>query len=95
MARIKMLDKAIKSAGGMDEFNRKFNEYCKNDEYFHGHRTEWLNSYDGKWIAIYNSKFEASGDSWKDIMNKIKSKGLPSDEVLVQFVSSKPKILIL
>jgi hypothetical protein len=95
MARTKMIDEAIKVAGGIDEFNRKFDEYCKNDEFFHSNRSKWLNSCDGKWVVIFDSQLEICGKTWKYVMNRIKSKGLPSDEVAIHFVSSKPKMLIL
>jgi hypothetical protein len=89
------IDKAIKAAGGLDAFKKQFNAYSANDEYFAQHRNELLESYDGKWVAIHDSKLLAVGDAWKDVMSKVKKRRIPDDEVVVRFLVKKPKVLIL
>ena len=95
MPRIKDIDKAIKCAGGIGEFNRKFAEYCNNEDYFQRHRKEFLGSYKDQWIVIYNTQLKFSGKSWNTVINKISKERLPQDEVFIQYISSKPKVMVL
>jgi hypothetical protein len=91
----KFMEMAIKSAGGKEELSRKFNEYCDNDLYINENLTELLKSYNEKWIAIYDSELVASSSTFISIIKNIKEKNYSLDDVHIQFITQKPKTLIL
>lgn len=95
MPKQKLIERAIKSSGGIQEFNRKFHEYCKNDSYVQANLKELLKTYNEKWIAIYKNELVSSGNTYKDVAVDIDRKGLSSDNIVIQFISNKPKMFIL
>jgi adenine specific DNA methylase Mod len=90
-----LMEQAIISSGGTQEFYRKYNEYCQNDSFIQKNIHNLLKTHDNSWIAIYNGKLQAHAKKWDTIINNVQRKGLPSDEVVIQFISSKPRIMIL
>jgi hypothetical protein len=89
------LKEAIASAGGIQKFNNRFNEYCKNDQFIHDNFIDLLQKYNDKWIVVYNGKLQLYSKNWQTVMSKVKKNGFPSEEVAIQFISDKPREMIL
>jgi len=84
-----LLDKALNSAGGREEFERKYQQYSESVSFIDKYRGELLRKYDGNWIAVYNSKVVAHGEKYDNVAKEIEQKGLPIEEVAIKFVSSR------
>ena len=89
-----LLNKAIESIGGKEEFRRKSQQYRNSMDFVEGNRAELLKRYDENWIAVYNSQLVAHGEKFGDVMKNIQKARLPVEEVLVEFISSR-KIITL
>lgn len=89
-----MLEKVLSTVGGEKEFKRKGTEYSANLDYFEKNKDELLKNYDENWVAIHDSKLIAGSRDFKDVLRRIKEEGLPLDEVLIEFISSKKTITL-
>ena len=89
-----LLDRALGSIGGTEEFQRKSKQYGDSLSFVEEHRDELLKKYNENWIAIYKSKVIAHAKKFEELMQKISSTKLPIGEILVEFMSSR-KVLTL
>ena len=89
-----LFDKAIKSAGGKEEFQKKFEQYKESVASIEANRDELLKKYDNEWIAVYNRKVVAHAKKLQELIQKVEPTGLPTNEVLIEFISSR-KVLTL
>jgi len=90
----RLLDKALHAIGGREAFDRQFRQYQESIAFIDKNREELVKEYDGKWIAVYNSKVIAHGKSYRTVANKIQEEGLPIEEVVIKFLTSR-KVLTL
>jgi hypothetical protein len=89
-----LLEKALESAGGLGEFQKRMARFRGDLAFIDEKREELLKLYDEKWIAVYKRKVVARGDKFDDVVAQIETKGLPRDEVVIKFLSSR-KVLYL
>lgn len=89
-----LLERAIKSTGGKEEFQRKSQQYSESVFYIDKYREKLLGKYDNNWIAVYDSRVVAHAKKYQDVAKEIERKGIPADESVIKFLSSR-KIVTL
>lgn len=89
-----LLEKALDAAGGKSELDRKFRQYQGSVSFIDENREELLKRYDGNWVAVYNSRVVAHAKRFQELMQKLSSSDLPTNEILIEFISSR-KVLTL
>jgi len=48
-----------------------------------------LKSFDGNWIAVYNSVVVANGKDYDSVAKVLANKKMPAEETAIRFISSK------
>ncbi len=84
-----LLEKALRHAGGREELERQYKEIKKNHLYIDDNRVELLQSFDGNWIAVYNSVVVANGKNYDSIAKALANRKMPVEETAIRFISSK------
>jgi len=84
-----LLEKALLYAGGREQFERLYKEIKKNHTYIDENRLELLKSFDGNWIAVYNSVVVANGKDYDSVAKVLANKKMPAEETAIRFISSK------
>lgn len=84
----RLLDRALKAAGGREAFDRKFRQFKESNAFFEANREKLLKKYDGNWVAIYNAALVAHGKEYDDVATKIRQEGLPIEDVVIKFLTS-------
>lgn len=83
------LNMVMSSVGGKKEFDRRYNQYKGSTTFFDTNRKELLKKYDGKWVAVYNSAVVAYGKQYKTVARKIQQRGLPIEDTVIRFITSR------
>ncbi|MBA7706181.1 hypothetical protein ES703_115030 [subsurface metagenome] len=89
-----LLEKALESIGGREEFERKSRQYSESVQYIDTARRKLLEEYDDNWVAVYNSKVVAYGKRYPNVVKAIERKELPIGEVVLKFLSSRKVITL-
>ena len=84
-----LTDRAIKSAGGLEEFKRQSKRYADNARFLESCKTELTKTHDKTWVAVYNSALVGYNKSLPELSKELDKAGVPADEVLIQFISSE------
>lgn len=82
-------EKAIRSAGGIEELKRKNERYNVNVRFVEQQGDKLLEKFDEKWIAVYDGTVVASSSKLPNLMASIAKKGIPQGEVFVEYLTSK------
>lgn len=90
----KLLGKALRSAGGLEELRRRMFQSARNLAFIEKKREELLKLYDEKWIAVYNSEIVACDKNFENLVNKMNKAGLSFDEVTVEFMSTQKELTL-
>jgi len=89
MSTSTLQEKAIRSAGGIEELKRKSERYNGNVRFVEQQRDKLLEKFDEKWIAVYDSTVVASSSKLPNLMASIAKKGILQDEVFVEYLTSE------
>lgn len=84
-----LFTKALNAVGGRREFGRKFRQYSDSVHFIDENRSKLLESCDGNWIAVYNSKVVAHSKSYHTVVKSVKQNDLPTEEVVLKYLSSR------
>jgi hypothetical protein len=84
-----LLEKALCLGGGREEFERQYEEIKKNSFYIDDHRDELLQSFDGNWIAVFNSVVVANGRDYDSVAKVLAKKKMPAEVTAIRFISRK------
>lgn len=84
-----LLGKALKAAGGQEEFERQYVQYGDSLAFLDKKRSELLQKYDGDWVAVFNSRIIAHGKQYSDVVKQIVRSDKPIGKVVIKFLSSK------
>jgi len=85
----KILNDAIRSAGGKRKFNDRFNQSFNNYEFIESHREELLREYNGEWIAVYNSTVIAHDKKYNVLICRIEENGYHMEDTTLKFITDK------
>lgn len=89
-----LLEKALKSAGGLGEFKRRKDQFGRDLAYVDTNRDKLLEIYNEKWIAVYQSELISHGKNYHNVLAEVKRKGLPEEQVVIKFLSSREVITL-
>ncbi|MGA2158285.1 MAG: hypothetical protein WB588_12005 [Dehalococcoidia bacterium] len=84
-----LLEKALCLAGGREELERQYEKIKKNSFYIDDNRDRLLQSFDGNWIAVFNSVVVANGRDYDSVAKVLAKKKMPALETAIRFISSK------
>ncbi len=94
MGKSALLEKALNSVGGHEQFQRKYQEYERSLSFVENNKDELLKQYKDSWIAVYRSKIIAHSKNPETIIDKITKTGEPLEEVFVEFITDKKEITL-
>ena len=90
----KLLEKALKSAGGLEEFKRKSDQFSRDLAFIDENRDKLLKDYDEKWVAVYESKVVAYGKHYNNVLSQLERNDLSEEQVVIKFLSSREAITL-
>lgn len=85
---------ALKSIGGIQEFQRQFRQYSQSVDYIDRDRRKLLKDYDNQWVAVYGSKVIAHAKRYNDVVRIIAQKKFPIGQVALKHLSSRRRITL-
>ena len=90
----RLLARTLNAVGGREAFDRKFRQYEGSVSFIDKNEEELLEKYDENWVAVYNAKVVAHGKKYEEIEREIQQKGIPLEETVIKFLTSR-KMLTL
>lgn len=90
----KILEKVLKSAGGLEEFKQKRDQFSHDLAYFDKNQGKLLEIYNENWVAVYKSEVVAHSKRYNDILAQIEKRGLPEEQLVIKFISSREVIAL-
>lgn len=90
----KLLEKALQSAGGLEEFKQKRDQFNNDLAYFDKNQKKFLESYDENWIAVYNSKVVAYSKHYYNMLAQIEKGGFPDGQLVIKYMSKRDIIAL-
>jgi hypothetical protein len=82
-----LLEKALKSVGGVEEFRRKREEFRRDLAFIEENKETLLKDYNESWVAVYNSKVVAHGKDYDNVLSELERKGMPVDQIPIRYLS--------
>lgn len=89
-----LLDKALESVGGLEEFKRKMQQFSQDLAFIDEKRDKLLKLYDENWIAVYKSEVVAHSKDYSDVLAQVREKGLSTEQVVIKFLSSRKVVTL-
>jgi ribosomal protein L20 len=90
----KLLERALKTAGGLEEFQHRTSQYSDDVAYIEKNKEELLKQYNDNWVAVFNSNIVAYGKNFKGFIKSIKKAGVPLDKVTVEYISRRKELTL-
>jgi len=90
----RLLKRALEAAGGKEAFEHKFRQYGESVAFIDNNRESLVKEYDEQWVAVHETKVVAHGKKYEEVEREIQQKGLPIEEVVIKFLTSR-KMLTL
>lgn len=90
----KLLDEALKSAGGLEEFKRKRDQFSRDLAFIDENRDKLLEDYEENWVAVYESKIVAHGKHYNNVLSQLERSDLLEEQVVIKFLSSREGITL-
>ncbi len=89
-----LLKKALKSIGGLEEFNRKREQFRCDLAFIDNNRESLLEDYNEQWVAVYRSEIVAHGKDYNNVLSELEKKDMPVGLIPIKYLS-RHKILAL
>ena len=90
----KLLEKALKSVGGVEESRRKREDFRRDLAFIEENRKKLLKDHDESWVAVYNAEVVAHGKDYYDVLSQLERSGMPVDQIPIRYLS-KHKVFAL
>lgn len=90
----KLLEKALKSAGGLEEFKRKRDQFGRDLAFINENIDKLLEDYGDSWVAVYDRKIIAHSKHYNNTLSQIQGRGLPVEQVVTRFLSGREVIAL-
>jgi hypothetical protein len=84
-----LLEKAIESVGGAEEFRRKREEFRRDLIFIEENIEKLVEDYNEKWVAVYNSEVVAHGRNYRNILFQLEKRGMPIDQIPIRYLSRR------
>lgn len=90
----KLLDKALKSVGGLEEFKRRGDQFRQDLAFIDENREKLLEQYNETWVAAHKCKIVAHGKDYNKVLSRLQMDKLPVDHIPIRYLS-KQKVFAL
>ena len=88
--------KAAKLTGkALEESMARSDKRRKDMKFYETHRKEFLAKYPDQWVGIENEKLMGVADSFDELLEMFRAKGIPTNYMFVEHISTKPRILVV
>lgn len=82
--------------GDPKKFHHDMEEFAKSTELFSTSKYHLLvEKYPDKWIAVTAGKVEAHGDTFEEVLQMVREKGLPRNSTMIELIETNPINMIL
>ena len=89
-----LVDKVLETAGGLEEFKRRREQFRHDLAFIEENREELLKKYAENWIAVYKSQVVAHGKSYNSILSFLERNDMPVGQIPIRYLS-KHKVFAL
>jgi ribosomal protein L20 len=89
-----LLEKALESVGGAEEFKRKREEFRRDLAFIEENREKLFREYINSWVAVYNSEVVAHGKNYGNVLSQLEKNNMPVGQIPIRYLS-KHKIFAL
>ncbi len=90
----KLLEKALNSAGGLEEFKRKRDQFSRDLAFIDENRDKLLEDYGENWVAVYELKVIAHGKHYNNVLSQLERNNMPVGQIPIRYLS-KHKVFAL
>ena len=88
--------KATKLTGeALEESIARRERHKKDIDFYETHREELVEKYPDQWVTILNQKVMGAADSPAELRELFKAKGIPTNRMVLRYLSTKPRILVV
>ena len=87
--------KIIDEMGGPAEIHSRLVRYSAAVSALASRRAELTEKYPDQWVAMYQGEIACVATTLENLLNEIDKRKLPHEEVVIQFLDTKKKILVL
>lgn len=95
MSAIMDVKETIKAAGGEEVIELRLRHFQEDIQYLHSLKQELLRKYLDQWVAVHDKSLVAHAKRFWDLRRQLSQKGIPQNETVIDFVSSKRRIMLL
>lgn len=89
------IKKALETAGGEQELERKLRRFGGDVRYLQSIRQDLLRQYVDHWVAVYEASVAAHAKTAEELQKQLLEKGIPVNEAVVDFIASERKAMLL
>jgi hypothetical protein len=82
-----LLEKALKSVGGVEESKRKREEFRRDLAFIEENREKLLKDHNESWVAVYNSEVVAHGKDYNNVLSQLERRGMPVGQIPIRYLS--------
>jgi len=85
----KLLEKALESVGGLEEYKRKRQQFSRDLTFIEENREKLLEDYNESWVAVYESKIVAHGKDYNKVLSQLEGDKMPVDQIPIRYLSRR------
>ena len=89
------IKKVVAEAGGEAAIEMRLRRFNEDVHYLQSIRLDLLHKYLDQWVAIYQRNLVAHGKSTSELRRQLVKKGIPFNEIVIDFMASERKALLL
>jgi hypothetical protein len=93
--KLKEKDSILEIIGNPNDVDRELRDFRKSAMVLSSKQHHLIQEYPEEWVAIYEGKVKAHGKSHELVLKKVDGQGIPRRQILVRFISKKPRAMIL
>jgi len=91
----KEIDELIEKMGGKEKILYDFARFKRDCEFIEYHHEELLKKYPNEWVAVYDVEVIDTDKDFLALLRRLKQKGAPTNKMVIRFMDTDPKPLIL
>lgn len=85
----------IETLGGAEKIYEGLREYSSHVEYMESQRSKLTKQYPNKWVAMSGGTIVATGDELEELIQAVDSLGISRVGLIVEYLSTEPRNMIL
>ena len=79
----------------MDDNLSVMDSFKQDTEYFNAHYWEILGRHPDEWVAVLDERVVGSGDDVFELIDRLRSQGIPTERLVIRRAEAEPKVWIL